>query len=80
MASSSKNFHASGLSAISSKETFRVSRILETLPKVLGKVAPDAVDVGAAVARVVMFHQEGGTLQTVIMRMLRFEAVPPRRR
>jgi hypothetical protein len=30
--------------------------ILETLSKILGKVAPDAVDVGASVARVVVFH------------------------
>ena len=35
---------------------------LEVLPKVLGKVPPDAVDVGAAIAGVIVFHQEGGTL------------------
>src|SRR5215208_4192165 len=46
---------------------------LETLSEILCKVAPDAVNVRTPVARVVMFQQKGGALQTVIIRVLRFE-------
>src|SRR5689334_24943869 len=35
----------------------------QALTEVLCEITPHAVDVSAAVARVVVFHQEGGTLQ-----------------
>src|SRR5690349_18552191 len=50
---------------------------LETLSEVLGKVAPDAVDMSAAVTRVVVFEQEGRTLQTIIVWVLGFERACP---
>src|SRR5687767_12573087 len=70
---------ANGTNATTCTNIFRrsggciISICLETLPEILCKVAPYAVDVGASVTRVVMFQQEGGTLQAVIVWTLRFK-------
>src|SRR5687767_11823206 len=51
--------------------------LLESLPEVFRKVAPHAVDVRASVARIVVFQQKGGTLQAIIVRLLRLERPGP---
>src|SRR5262245_15987052 len=45
--------------------------------EILGEVAPDAVDVSAAVARVVELQEEGRPFQAVVMRPARLDAASP---
>src|SRR6266508_4971472 len=45
--------------------------------KILGEVAPDAVDMRAAVTRVVELQEEGWSFQAVVMRPARLDAASP---